>query len=323
MKYEVKLDKKDRRILYELDCDARQSHAQLARKVGLRQETVRYRVRRLEQRGILQQGLTVVNTSKLGYAFYKILLRLHNVDQRKRKEIIEYLIADQQTAWVVDIDGSYDIGIVAAIVNIVELDVYLAALYQRFYPYISKHDISTNIIGEYCPRDYLIGKKREFSSKTSYTANFEPSADETDKRIIRMLTNDTRRPAVEMASVLGVAVDTVLQRIKRLERDGVVSRYTVVLNHEAIGQLHYKVLLYFSDFSPQLIERFVNYCRSIDRVVYIIKALGHWRYELDIEVESVDQFRTIMMALTTEFSTLLRDYDALIIRRVYKYNTCP
>ena len=43
----AKLDLKDRKILYHLDIDSRQSFSQLGKKVGLSKDLIAYRVKKL------------------------------------------------------------------------------------------------------------------------------------------------------------------------------------------------------------------------------------------------------------------------------------
>ena len=48
-----KLDLKDRKILYHLDLNCRQSNAQIGKKVGLSKQVVDYRIRRMEDERII------------------------------------------------------------------------------------------------------------------------------------------------------------------------------------------------------------------------------------------------------------------------------
>ena len=50
----VKIDLKDRKILYHLDLDARQSLTQVGKKVGLKKDVVAYRVQRMQKDGIIK-----------------------------------------------------------------------------------------------------------------------------------------------------------------------------------------------------------------------------------------------------------------------------
>ena len=96
----LKLDVKDRKILYELDKNSRQSYSSLAKKVGLSQEAVRYRVNSLVGNKAISKFFTVVNVSMLGLTFYKILLKFHNINEKKKEDIINYLIKQDFVAWI-------------------------------------------------------------------------------------------------------------------------------------------------------------------------------------------------------------------------------
>lgn len=56
--------------------------------------------------------------------------------------------------------------------------------------------------------------------------------DELDRRLLALLQADARAPAADLARRLGVARTTVLARLQRLERSGVVVGYTVRLGRE-------------------------------------------------------------------------------------------
>jgi DNA-binding Lrp family transcriptional regulator len=56
--------------------------------------------------------------------------------------------------------------------------------------------------------------------------------DELDRRLIALLQADARCPTADLARRLGVARTTVLARLTRLEREGVVIGYTVRLGHD-------------------------------------------------------------------------------------------
>lgn len=51
--------------------------------------------------------------------------------------------------------------------------------------------------------------------------------DAQDRRLLSLLREDARLPTAALARELGVARTTVVQRLKRLERDGIVGGYTV------------------------------------------------------------------------------------------------
>ena len=61
-----KIDIKDRKILYQLDLDSRQSFRSIGRKVGLSKDVVISRVKKLQDKGIIIKFYTRFDNSKLG-----------------------------------------------------------------------------------------------------------------------------------------------------------------------------------------------------------------------------------------------------------------
>lgn len=62
-----KLDLRDKKLLYELDLNSRQSFNELARKLKVSKSAVIYRIRNLEKASIIKCYNTIMDTGKLGY----------------------------------------------------------------------------------------------------------------------------------------------------------------------------------------------------------------------------------------------------------------
>lgn len=59
--------------------------------------------------------------------------------------------------------------------------------------------------------------------------------DETDEKIINHLLVDARQSARQLALKLGLSTVTVLSRIKKLEKEKIIQRYSAIIDHEKIG----------------------------------------------------------------------------------------
>ena len=59
--------------------------------------------------------------------------------------------------------------------------------------------------------------------------------DEIDERILKNLLVDARQSARQLALKLGISTETVLSRIKKLEKEKIIKGYTTVIDHEKIG----------------------------------------------------------------------------------------
>jgi len=60
--------------------------------------------------------------------------------------------------------------------------------------------------------------------------------DAKDSKIVNELKQDSRSAIRDIAKKTGIRPSTVHQRITKLKREGVIERFTVKLNNEAVGE---------------------------------------------------------------------------------------
>ncbi len=59
--------------------------------------------------------------------------------------------------------------------------------------------------------------------------------DETDKKILNVLLDNSKLSYRKIAKKVGVSVVTILKRVKQLEKQGIIEKYTNKLNYEKLG----------------------------------------------------------------------------------------
>jgi Lrp/AsnC family leucine-responsive transcriptional regulator len=59
--------------------------------------------------------------------------------------------------------------------------------------------------------------------------------EEIDRRIVTLLARDGRMSFTDLARETGLSVSAVHQRVRRLEKRGVVRGYAAIIDHEAVG----------------------------------------------------------------------------------------
>jgi DNA-binding Lrp family transcriptional regulator len=59
--------------------------------------------------------------------------------------------------------------------------------------------------------------------------------DPTDVKILAALTLDARLSSRQIAKQCGVSIGTVLSRMKKMEREGIIKGYSAMLDHEKLG----------------------------------------------------------------------------------------
>ena len=59
--------------------------------------------------------------------------------------------------------------------------------------------------------------------------------DDVDVKILRVLTENARLSSRKIAQSCGVSIGTVLSRVKKMEENGVIKGYSVLLDQEKVG----------------------------------------------------------------------------------------
>ena len=109
--------------------------------------------------------------------------------------------------------------------------------------------------------------------------------DEYDLKLINLLRNNGRLSISELAKLLGLSRPTVKARLERLEKEGVIQKYTVKLSPE-IERSGSLVILVVETDNPEIFE-------EIDEIVTISKITTK-KYVLEVLVNRLDELREII-----------------------------
>src|SRR3989344_8745178 len=105
------LDKKDLRILFELDGTSRQSIHDLAKKTKVSRDVVAYRMKQLKKEEIIQKYITIIDFSKLGYQILRTYIKLKNTSPEIEQKIIDFFLRQRSLFTIYKIDGKYDLAV--------------------------------------------------------------------------------------------------------------------------------------------------------------------------------------------------------------------
>ena len=151
----IALDVKDRKILYHLDLDSRQSFRALGKKVGLSKDIIANRVKKMEESGIIKNFYTVVDYTKLGYSVYRLFFTFQNVTPGLKKEIIDFLTKNKYVNDVITIEGKYDLLVVIFVENYPQAHDFWQTTLKRYGRYFSKRIFTAFSQGDYYANGFL------------------------------------------------------------------------------------------------------------------------------------------------------------------------
>lgn len=103
---ENELDEIDRGILRFLQDDARTSFARIARQLHVGESTVRFRVKKLLNRGVIIRFMALVNPVKFGLSLTALLLM--KIDPKKLQKVFDELSSFEDIHYILQCTGEYD-----------------------------------------------------------------------------------------------------------------------------------------------------------------------------------------------------------------------
>ncbi len=112
--------------------------------------------------------------------------------------------------------------------------------------------------------------------------------DEKDMLILSELVKDSRKTLSELAEMLDMSISSIHKRVKKLEKEGIIERYTAVVNPDFFDTV--TAFLLIGAENP---EKIFNNIKSIDSVVEVYKALGNFNMVVKIRSNDLDKIGEI------------------------------
>ncbi len=104
-----------------------------------------------------------------------------------------------------------------------------------------------------------------------------------DKDVISRISRDiplTKEPFTDMAASLGLEVGVLLERIRSYKKDGLMRKFTAILNHKKIGFEHNAMVVW--NVPEQKIDKSGNIMASFGQVSHCYQRVKRpgWDYNL-------------------------------------------
>ena len=183
----TKIDLKDRKILYALDLNCRQSNTQIGKKVGLKKDVVGYRIKRMQDEGIIKNFWTAINTFRLGYNVYRIYINFQYVGLKLKNEIIQHFVNYKNVWTVVSLKTEIDLDVIIWAKDIFEFYQFWHKTLDLYEDYFAEYIISIYVQAFAYKKSFLVPADYDKSDREMYitTCTGKPvEIDETDYKLL-------------------------------------------------------------------------------------------------------------------------------------------
>ena len=134
--------------------------------------------------------------------------------------------------------------------------------------------------------------------------------DATDRGILDILVNNARTPFLEIAKELKVSESTIRKRVKNLENNGVIKKYSALIEPTKIG--YGSVAIVGVDVKP---EKFLSVAKKLtefNNVKFVATSTGEHMIMTEIWMDKASELRDFISKKIEKIDGITRTCPAII-----------
>lgn len=145
--------------------------------------------------------------------------------------------------------------------------------------------------------------------------------DSKDKKILKQLQENARQSIAEISKKTKLPRDVVVYRIKKLEENKVIRQHHSSLDPQKLGYpLYVYVLFSLYNIKPELENKFVNYLKSHNQIIYVAKNSGKYDFTIGVCAKDYKEFDDIIREVRQKFADIIKDIESLPTVEEYKFD---
>jgi len=141
--------------------------------------------------------------------------------------------------------------------------------------------------------------------------------DEIDKKLLTLLQSDSKQTNKELSNKLNLSVTAVYERIKKLEREGIIEKYVALVRKENINKsfvafCNIKLVQHSQDY----VIKFEKDVTKLKEVLECYHISGDYDYLLKVLVKDMEEFREFMVKKLTTINHIGSTHSTFMINEV-------
>jgi len=138
--------------------------------------------------------------------------------------------------------------------------------------------------------------------------------DDLDIKILSILKRNARIPYNTIGRLVNLSTSAVAERIKKLEKGGVINQYTTIINGEAFNK-NLTALMFISLETPKYIESFVEFVKKENDILECHYIAGDYDYVLKIITNVPSTLETLLNKIKNQ-AGVIKTYTNVVLKTV-------
>ena len=304
---DIKIDLYDKKLLYELDKNSAIELSNLSKKLKRSKQFIIYRMKKLEEAGIITSYNAIVDMSKLGFFSFRVYFKFQQTTMEEGSKFVEYVRKNFQQVWTIaSVHGKWDYALFLGVRNILEFHTIWDGIMLNYKQKIKSYNVAVYAPVYNFNRKFFIDNPEEIVERV-YGVGEKEDIDKIDWRVIEIYSNNVRQSSLEISKKLKVSADTIRARIKKLEDKKIITGYKIGLNLEPLGFVSYRVDLQL--LSTERNKELFEFCKTHKNVYQINKSIGGADFEIEVIVKDLKHLLNLIDEIKSAFKEVINDVD--------------
>jgi len=123
--------------------------------------------------------------------------------------------------------------------------------------------------------------------------------DDIDKKILRILKNNARMPYLTIGKQINLSTSAVMERVRKLARDGVIRQYTAIISGKAFEK-ELTALMFISLESPEHNDEFLGFVNNESDILECHYITGNYDYHLKIVTKNPETLEHLLNKIKSQ-----------------------
>ncbi len=152
----------------------------------------------------------------------------------------------------------------------------------------------------------------------------EVKLDAIDRKILEILQAEGRIANNELANRIGLTTTPTLERVRRLEREGVIEGYKAKINKPAVEKgLTVFATVVLSVHQLNSLEEFTTAVQSIPEILACYNTTGEGDFLLHIVVKDTEEYERLLRTKLTTLPDVLRLQTSIVLSTIKEESNIP
>ncbi|HIG93787.1 TPA: Lrp/AsnC family transcriptional regulator [Candidatus Woesearchaeota archaeon] len=283
---------------------------------------VAYRIKKMEEAGILRGYFTEINNSVLGFTGYRVFFKFSNYNPEAEQKVVQQLLKDARVAWCFSVSGKWDLDIIYWCKSRFEFYELLQSLQQEFSSIIAGTEVSQVVDIYHYPKSYLVDAKRQVTLKkklghSTYELN------DLQKRLLHIISTEARKDIIQISKELDASINTTKKYLAELQKQGIILSFRPFIDINALGYNYFKLHLYLQGYTEAEKKSLISYLEYDSNVVYLDFYINGADIEIEYHVRDQQEMNLKFAALREKFGKFIKDYFIIKFEREHVVRYLP